>query len=217
MLNCKIFSRFALIGEDLELKQNVRLEINHEGKIINISCENVENGIDILLEGENFVLIPGLINSHVHIGDNFAKELGFNKSLIEVVEPPNGLKHELLAETPNKIKVKGIRNAILEMLSNGITSFIDFREGGIDGISLLNKAVQPFPVSYLALGRFSNKNEIKSVIKSADGIGLANYSMISNDIKEKLKEFKSKYKKLIACHIGIFMVLQHRLIFIIVG
>ena len=202
MSNWNIFSNFALIGDDLELKQNVNVKISEDGRITDITYDNIDDELEINLKDQNSLLIPGLINSHTHIGDNFAKELGFNKDLIEVVEPPNGLKHKLLLETPDKVKLNGIKNAVLEMLSNGITCFIDFRERGINGISLLREALRDSPINYLALGRFHNERELKSVIHSADGIGLANYKIISKDIREILKKLKSKNKKLIACHIA---------------
>ncbi len=202
MSSKNLFSNFGLIGDNLDLKQNINLEISRDGKIINISYDNIYDNLDLLQKGQNFLLIPGLINSHVHIGDNFAKELGFNKDLIDIVEPPNGLKHKLLAETHEKIKVKGIKNAVLEMLSNGITCFIDFRERGVNGLSILKEALKDSPIYYLALGRFTDGKEIEKVIDSADGIGLANYTMVSKRNKEKLKEFKSKYKKLFACHMA---------------
>ncbi len=202
MSNKNLFSNFGLIGDNLDLKQNINLEISRDGKIVNISFDDINNNLDLLQKGQNFLLIPGLINSHVHIGDNFAKELGFNKELIDIVEPPNGLKHKLLAETHEKIKVKGIKNAALEMLSNGITCFIDFRERGVNGLSILRKALKDSPIFYLTLGRFRDGKEIEHVIDSADGIGLANYSIVSNEVKEKLKEFKLKYNKPIACHIA---------------
>ncbi len=202
MSSKNLFSKFGLIGENLDLKQNVNLEISRDGKIVNISYDNINNNLDLHQKGQNFLLIPGFINSHVHIGDNFAKELGFNKDLIDIVEPPNGLKHKLLAKTHEKIKVKGIKNAALEMLSYGITCFIDFRERGVNGLSILKEALKDSPIYYLAFGRFTDGKEIEKVIDSADGIGLANYTVVSKKNKEKLNEFKSKYKKLFACHIA---------------
>lgn len=88
MPNKSIFSKFALIGEDLELKQDVLLEIDEEGKIINITDNNPDTHIEIFKNGQNYLLLPGFINSHTHIGDNFAKEVGFNKDLAEIVAPP---------------------------------------------------------------------------------------------------------------------------------
>ena len=160
MPNKSLFCKYALLGEDLELKQNVNLEIDSTGKILEISYDNITTHLDILPDGLSSLLIPGFINSHVHIGDSFAKELGFNKDLGDIVAPPFGLKHKLIRSTSQAIKIKGIQNAILEMLSNGITFFIDFREEGVEGINLLRKAVSDSPINYLILGRFMDEIEI---------------------------------------------------------
>lgn len=173
MPNKSIFSKFALIGEDLELKQDVFLEIDEKGKIIEITYNNPDKVIEICESNENYLLLPGFINSHTHIGDNFAKELGFNKELKEIVAPPFGLKHKLLRQTSEGIKIRGIQNAVLEMLSNGITFFIDFREGGVEGVNILKKALVNNSINFLILGRFMDESEIDSIFELADEIGRA--------------------------------------------
>jgi cytosine/adenosine deaminase-related metal-dependent hydrolase len=145
-------------------------------------------------------MMPGFINSHVHIGDNFAKELGFNKELGEIVAPPFGLKHKLLRQTPKDIKINGIQNAVLEMLSNGITFFIDFREEGVDGLKLLKTALTDSSINFLALGRFMDESEIESIFDIADGVGLSSYKQITSSNKKFIVSAKHKFKKIIACH-----------------
>lgn len=200
MPNSQIFSKFGLIGENLDLKENVSLEIDKEGKILNIDFENSGKILDIAPENKNHLMIPGLINSHIHIADNFAKEMGFNKDLHEIVAPPFGLKHKILRQTPENIKIKGIQNAALEMLSNGITYFIDFREGGIDGVNLLKNALKQNPINYLILGRFEDESEIESIFNLAEGVGLASYHQITETNKKWVIDSKRKFKKIIACH-----------------
>ncbi|MFX0003073.1 MAG: amidohydrolase family protein [Candidatus Hodarchaeota archaeon] len=200
MPNKSLFCKYALLGEDLELKQNVNLEIDSTGKILEVSYDNITTHLDILPDSFSSLLIPGFINSHVHIGDSFAKELGFNKDLGDIVAPPFGLKHKLLRSTSQAIKIKGIQNAILEMLSNGITFFIDFREGGVEGINLLRKAVSDSPINYLILGRFMDESEIDSVFDLADGIGLSSYKQINSSNKKYILLAKQRFKKIVACH-----------------
>lgn len=200
MANKYLFSNYALIGENLDLKQNVNLEIDQNGKIIHISCDNISENIEILANHQTFLMMPGFINSHVHIGDNFAKELGFNKELGEIVAPPFGLKHKLLRQTPKDIKINGIQNAVLEMLSNGITFFIDFREEGVDGLKLLKKALTDSAINFLALGRFMDESEIESIFDIADGVGLSSYKQITSSNKKFIVSAKHKFKKIIACH-----------------
>jgi len=200
MANKSLFCRYALIGEDLELKQNVNLKIDSKGKIIEISDDNVYKNLEILPDGQSFLLVPGFINSHVHIGDSFAKELSFNRDLVDIVAPPFGLKHKLLRLVPEDIKIKGIQKAVLEMLSNGITFFIDFREEGVQGINILRKAISDSSINCLILGRFIDESEIETIFDSADGIGLSSYKQISSSNKKFVISAKAKFKKIIACH-----------------
>jgi len=200
MANKCLFSKYALIGDNLDLKQNVNLEIDQTGKIIDISYDDISKNLEILPNHQNFLMAPGFINSHVHIGDNFAKELGFNKELGEIVAPPFGLKHKLLRQTREETKVKGIQNAVLEMLSNGITFFIDFREEGVEGVNLLKKALTNTSINYLILGRFMDESEIESIFDLADGIGLASYKEITLTNKKFIILAKQRFKKIIACH-----------------
>ena len=195
-INCK----YGFIGDNLDLKENISLKINEEGKISEINYDNPKNFIDLSVNSKIFLMIPGLINSHIHIVDAFAKEKGFNKRLSEIVAPPDGLKHKLLNTTSSEIKSYGIKKAVLEMFSNGITSFMDFRERGIEGIHLLKDALQNFPINYLIFGRFMDDSEISIIFEQADGIGLSSYKDLSITTKEQLRLRKENFHKPIACH-----------------
>jgi len=196
----EIFCKFGLIGRDLDLKENISLEIDEDGKFSNIGYENPKKNITILKENQNLLMIPGLINSHVHIVDNFAKEMGFNKDLIDVVSPPNGLKHRLLNYTPNTVKKEGILQAVVEMLSTGITCFIDFREGGSEGVKFLRNTLKETFINHMIFGRFLNSDDIENVFNISHGIGLSSYKKTSIIDKEKLRYYKNKFKKLVSCH-----------------
>jgi cytosine/adenosine deaminase-related metal-dependent hydrolase len=195
-----IFSKYGFIGENLDLKQNVNLEINDKGKILNITYDDVGKCLEFQKRNHNNLMIPGFINSHIHIGDNFAKELGFNGELKEIVAPPFGIKHKLLRQTPEDIKINGIQNAVLEMLSNGITSFIDFREEGVKGVNLLKKALINNTINFLTLGRFMDESEIDSIFEVADGVGLSSYKQVTSINKKLVLSSKKKFNKIIACH-----------------
>ncbi|MBY8990805.1 MAG: amidohydrolase family protein [Candidatus Lokiarchaeota archaeon] len=195
-----IHSPYGLIGETLELKKNVSVDIDDKGNIIDISHEDLEDNILHLEAKQPTLMIPGLINSHVHIGDSFAKELGFNRGLSEIVAPPFGLKHKLLRQTSEEIIIIGIKKAISEMLSNGITCFVDFREGGVEGVNLLRKTLEQEPINCLIYGRFMDESEIEAIFELADGVGLASYDQISMNNKKYVTKSKLSLKKMIACH-----------------
>ncbi|MFX1588554.1 MAG: amidohydrolase family protein, partial [Promethearchaeota archaeon] len=121
MFSKQINSDYGLIGDNLEIKKNIKIEISKNGKINKISYQNIDKSVSIAKSRPSYLLIPGLINSHIHIGDSFAKEEGFNKNIIDIVAPPNGLKHRLLKSTPEKNIIEGMYKASREMISNGTT------------------------------------------------------------------------------------------------
>jgi len=63
-----ISSKFAFIGENLDLKKNVNLEIDSHGRIVSISFDEPEDDI-ILNNNENhFLMVPGLmLGCHAHL------------------------------------------------------------------------------------------------------------------------------------------------------
>lgn len=202
MLQNHLYCKFGLIGNNLDLKQNVNLHFNKEGIITDLQFDEIDDEITLNRAEENYVVIPGMINSHTHVGDSFAKEQGHNKGLIELVSPPNGIKHQLLQETPDIEKAKGIKYAIDEMISNGITCFVDFRENSIKGIELLKGVLLNESIRCLIFGRFNKIDEIKEIFNKSDGIGLPSYHHITYKVNSELRKYKSQFKKKIACHIA---------------
>ncbi len=203
MNSSEIFSNYGLIGDNLELKKDIKILISESGNFKSISYKNVGDTIQLSDNNSNLLLVPGLINSHIHIGDSFAKEQGFNRALKSVVAPPNGIKHLLFNVTSKEEIIKGIKKAILELLSNGITFFIDFREGEIDGLKVLYEAIEREKIiDSLILGRFRQKEEIKKIFQLADGIGLPSYKAIYPEVKEILRKCKAVSGKIVACHVA---------------
>jgi len=190
---------YGLIGDDLELKEKIIIKINRDGRISHLSFNTPERNLK-LENSETILIIPSLINSHIHIGDSFAKEKGYNKNLTEVVAPPDGIKHKLLSNTPTDVQIQGILKTAEDLLRNGITCFIDFRERGLEGIDLLKKTLSNFPIDNLLLGRFEDKDQVCPVYDHADGIGLVTYRQMTSSIFEELKKCREGERKKIACH-----------------
>ena len=106
-----------------------------------------------------------------------------------------------------------MKNTCKSMISKGITTFVDFREGGIDGISLLKEAISSLPIRSIVLGRvefYQNKSQIKKnesfpknrkseledILKKCDGIGISG----ANENSNSTLKFYSQIKKLRAIH-----------------
>jgi cytosine/adenosine deaminase-related metal-dependent hydrolase len=135
-----------------------------EGRVV------VEDGeiqaIEETETGSSSIVIPAFVNAHTHIGDSIAKEAGGGLSLDELVAPPDGLKHRLLRSTDRETKVAAMARTVKQMEETGTASFIEFREGGVDGVSMLRDALARRQVDPVILGR-----ETEAAMNESDGFG----------------------------------------------
>lgn len=112
------------------------------------------------------LICPAFVNAHTHIGDSVAKDAGRGLSLVELVAPPDGLKHRLLRAAEPTELVGAMRRTARLMARTGIAAFIDFREGGVEGVRQLHEAVSGLDIEAVALGRGP-----ADVLEIADGYG----------------------------------------------
>lgn len=194
-----------LYGMEFKYKKGVL--VIEDGIIKGFTNENLEN-IKNFIKYDG-ILIPPLINAHTHIGDNIIKDIGINKTLDELVKPPNGLKHKFLNTCDYKDLIYGMLDGLHELYNNGIKYFCDFRENGLKGIMLLKNAYELFnkdcndTVNPIILGRptkYSNeelRKEIINILKNSDGIGLSG----CNEYTDKdLKFIRSQDYKIFSIH-----------------
>jgi len=199
-----------LYGTELKYIESTDVQIkNGNFKKISKKISSKEKSIDC----SNLLLIPGFINSHTHIADSIGKDLSIDADVDSKIHPMIGLKQKLLKETPKKSLSKYMKNSAKSMIKNGITTFIDFREGGLDGILLLKSALDNLPIRCIILGRiehYNTKNEIKQnmllpkehikqltqLLKNCDGIGISGTNENSNS---NLQSY-AKTKKIRAIH-----------------
>ena len=204
-----------LYGEGMEaIKANIVIE---DDKIIEITKDKVSHGKKI--DARGCIVAPAFINSHVHIGDSIARDVGDGKSIAEIVKPPNGLKHRLLEESNPDEVINSMRQSMKDMLASGTTTFVDFREGGLEGINLLEDASRNIPIRKIVLGRDNSffdpdveKGEIKSttknILKSCDGIGLSGFGEIRDEVVALIAKICHRYGKISAIHVAEYEKLQ---------
>ena len=201
-----------LLGRELKYIPSTNIKIlNEKFKRIqpNIHPSAKEESIDC----EGLLLIPGFINAHTHIGDSIAKDVTLNSSVDERIHPVFGAKPKILKNTKPSHLSSFMKNACQSMISKGITTFVDFREGGLDGILLLKKAVSSLPIRSIVLGRvefYQNNNQIKKnegfpqhkkseldeILKKCDGLGISG----ANENSNSTLKYYSQSKKLRAIH-----------------
>ena len=57
-----------------------------------------------------------------------------------------------------------MRKTVKSMLKKGTTTFVDFREGGLDGVLLIQNVLSNIPIRSIILGRieyYQSKDQIK--------------------------------------------------------
>ena len=200
-----------LYGHDLKLIDSINVEIA-ESKFKKINSQLNRKNQNVV-DCNGLFLIPGFINAHTHIGDSIAKDLSLNSTVDSKIHPMIGIKQKILRETPDKELIRFMRKSAQTMLKKGITTFVDFREGGIHGINLLKKALKTVPINPVILGRLEYyhtqkqikqntsmpdflKSNLESLIENCDGVGISGPNENSDN---NLQEF-SKIKKIVGIH-----------------
>jgi cytosine/adenosine deaminase-related metal-dependent hydrolase len=202
----------ALTGQELDYVPNIDIQIqNNEFKKINLKIKPIlkEESVDC----EGLLMIPGFINAHTHIGDSVGKDVSLNNTVDEKIHPVFGAKSKILKNTSDEILSNFMKNTCHSMLRKGITTFVDFREGGLDGVILLKKTLEGVPIRSIILGRmefYQNVKEIKKnssfsstksselfeLLKKCDGIGVSGANENSNSVLN----YYSKIPKIKAIH-----------------
>ncbi|MFH1327495.1 MAG: amidohydrolase family protein [Candidatus Bathyarchaeota archaeon] len=214
-----IENSMIVTGDEMRIIENGYILIA-EGRIDKVERGKPPNLVGEKINGQGCLVIPGLINAHVHIGDSVGKETGLGKTVSEIVKPQSGLKHEILRRTPIEKIIRAMKDAINEMLNGGTTTFADFREGGANGVKLLEKAIVDSPIRALKLARpdfyFSAKDleknkegvsgrvskEVKRLMHFSDGIGLSSPNEFTDNSLKQISKIAKGRKRIVATHVA---------------
>ncbi|MDE1813490.1 MAG: amidohydrolase family protein [Thaumarchaeota archaeon] len=201
-----------LYGTELDYIQNASVRIS--GKHIEkIGVKLLPHKDETVFDGEGLLMMPGLINSHTHIGDSIAKDIGIDSDVEEKIHPVSGFKQKILKNSDKSHLTSFIKNSCISMVKKGITSFVDFREGGIEGINLLKNATLDISIRPIILGRIEyyqdarsikndtpipqhNKLSLQNLLMNCDGLGISGPNEFSNTA---LRYF-AKTRKIRAIH-----------------
>lgn len=220
---------------------------NEEGSYVFPGALYIESGIICEVEELSKVpspnwILPRFINAHTHIGDSVLKDpcLGISfdssvssrssdpsgsscpsytvsKNLDSLVKPPYGLKHKILSETDSDTVVLSMEMSIRDMYYTGTGLFADFRENGLLGINLLQKAYMnaELDICPIVLGRpdpipdcpDSHKTEesiqsLLSVFTKSEGIGMSGSNDMPFSFLETVVSAARKHNKIFAIHAG---------------
>ena len=201
-----------LFGPELDFVSNTDVKI--QNKIFKKIQPQIKPSIkEKVLDCEGLLLIPGFINAHTHIADSIGKDVTLNSSVDEKIHPVFGIKSKILKNTSQENLSNFMRNTCHSMIRKGITTFVDFREGGIDGVVLLKNVLSDIPLRSIILGRtefYQTPSEIKKnspfprekikdltiLLKKCDGLGISG----ANENSTSVLNYYSKTAKLRVIH-----------------
>lgn len=202
----------VLLGEDLKYVQNTDIKIQ-DGKLLRIQPGLRPSSGEESADCEGLLIIPGFVNCHTHLGDSIAKDVFLSGSVDKRIHPVFGIKPKILKNTEQAHLASFMRNSCLSMMRKGITTFVDFREGGIGGVLLLKRAILQLPIRPVILGRLDlyytsrqvrqnasfpkdRNSELEDLLKECDGIGISG----ANENSSSALTHYSKKPKLRAIH-----------------
>ena len=201
-----------LYGPELDYIQNTSVRIS--GKFIEKIGTNLLPGKnEAVFDCEGLLMMPGLINSHTHVGDSIAKDIGIDSNVEEKIHPVSGFKQKILKNSDTSHLTSFVKNSCISMIRKGITSFVDFREGGIEGINLLKNATLGISIRPIILGRIEYYQDSKSIknntpipqyhesslqnlLMNCDGLGISG----PNEFSDSVLRYFAKTKKIRAIH-----------------
>jgi cytosine/adenosine deaminase-related metal-dependent hydrolase len=145
------------------------------------------------LEYADYIFSQTFFNAHTHLGDVVAREPEFKD--LESIVGPSGYKHRILKQTPVEVLRKQIEIEVDNARRNGTSHFLDFREGGIEGL----RAVENI-AGILPLGRPATMEE--AALMKVEGFGMSSTRDHSFEFLEELRSYAKRKKLLFAIHAG---------------
>jgi cytosine/adenosine deaminase-related metal-dependent hydrolase len=192
----KRFFQYALLGEELRLGENVIITTEN-GFITQIEEHaSYRNAKEVFSDS---LVTPAFVNAHTHLGDVVAKEAAWNATLNEAVGT-SGVKFRKLRDRASHLP-RAIHTILQSMAQCGVAAFVDFREGGIEGVSLLRKQTADYPGKAIIMGRPSTAvSELDSIISSSDGLGIPTTTYFSDEELQNIKTKINHSGKPVAVH-----------------
>ena len=146
-------------------------------------------------------VIPGIVDTHTHVADA-GLVLDRKYGLEELVAPPNGLKHRYLSDTDGNKICDDMRSYISRLERSGVSRFMDFREGGIEGSRLLRSVSGNAVILGRPISKEYDANEIDGILEFADGIGLPSITDMSAEYIDSVADHIHRKNKMLALHVS---------------
>ncbi|MEC4849243.1 MAG: amidohydrolase family protein [Nitrosarchaeum sp.] len=202
----------VLLGKELDFVPKIDIKIQ-DSRFKQIKSNIETSTKDETFDCEGLLLIPGFVNCHTHIGDSIGKDVILNSSVDKRIHPVSGVKPLILKNTEKNHLASFMKYSCQSMMNKGITTFVDFREGGLEGVLLLKQILSKLQIRGIILGRlefYQGTSEIKKnkpisktkmselveLLKKCDGIGVSG----ANENSSSVLNYYSSTPKLRVIH-----------------
>ncbi|MGJ3241422.1 MAG: amidohydrolase family protein [Opitutales bacterium] len=165
------------------------------------------------------VIIPGLYNSHTHMGDSCLPDGATGMTLEEGFFRPDGYKYRELARQDRASHIGHIVNHLRTMAASGTVCHIDFREQGVEGASRLREASRQTRVQSVILSQFNQlpftqeeletnsallppeaEQELAALLEAADGFSESTMNDLTSPAWRQIRDVTREAGKLRAIH-----------------
>ncbi len=165
------------------------------------------------------VIIPGLYNSHTHMGDSALPDGATGLTLEQAFFRPAGYKYRELAKLSEETHLPHLVAHLGYMARCGVVCHLDFREQGLHGARLLRKASEQTGVQSVILSQFnespipedqlranlsplpeSARLELEQILTVADGFSESTMNDLTDSAWSTIREITSARRKLRAIH-----------------
>ncbi len=146
------------------------------------------------------IVIPYFFNHHTHLGDSFIEHIP--KLPLDRLVGPGGFKERALRSADDEIMIAGMKKSLNLMKRTFTSGFIDFREGGVKGLELIEKALQGHEIDASILSRPVEwkEDEMEELLQRSDGFGISALSDHDFDDILMASEMAHRKGKLFAIH-----------------
>jgi cytosine/adenosine deaminase-related metal-dependent hydrolase len=214
-----IAAGIVLAGEDLEVLAPGWLLVE-DGRIADIGAGRPPDQAGPVVDASDLLVVPAFVNAHTHVSDAVMKDQGFGQPFWELVMPPDGLRHRVIRATPPDVLRAAIEDTLDYMVAAGTSTFVDFREGGLDGVRLLKQAAAGRSIRAVALGRFrrsppqppealernvgrlgpADLAEVDEILVAGDGFSFPSANDATDEALEQVAHLVRSRGRLLAVH-----------------
>lgn len=153
-------------------------------------------GLDAEADAEGWI-VPRFVNAHTHVADAFLRDRE-KPTTVAALVGPGGWKHQQLANADLEAQEDGVFALTDQMGRTGTSHFVDFREGGVEGVQWLRSLGEDMRAQPVILGRANETSSWAEVAEVADGVGISGM----RDLSTKELEEAADTKKLVGVHVS---------------